>query len=186
MAAGDLTTLAKVKGYVQGLDQADATFDEVLGRIIAAVSAQFVSESGMVPTSTAYTEKRSGHGMESMTLRHAPVISVTSVSVDGVAVPAQPSVGSSGWVLDGSTVRLVGYVFTEGTLNVSIVYTAGYAAIPADIEQAVIKMVGLQFTDRKRIGQSSLSAGGESISYSDGATLAYWNTIVEAYSEQAI
>jgi hypothetical protein len=186
MAAGDLTTLTAVKGYVQGLEVADNTFDVLLARLITAVSAQFVADSGTNISQATYTERRSGNGRAALTLKNAPVSSVTSVTVDGTTVAAQTVVGGPGWVLDGSTLQLVGSKFTEGTLNVTVVYVAGYALVPLDVEQAVIKMVGLQFSDRKRIGQGSASTGGESVSFADGAVLAYWNGTVENYRDQAI
>lgn len=190
-APGDLTTLATLKAYAPGLDPAaagtDSTFDELLGRLITAVSDQMVSELGFSPQSSAVTELRNGHGRKAMTLGRFPVISVTSVKVDGSTVPARSVVGGDGWVLSsGGVVELVGYSFTEGVANVEFGYTAGYATIPFDIEQAVIKMTLLQFQDRKRIGVASVSQAGASTSFGDGPVLAFWRSVVDAYRLQAI
>lgn len=190
MAAGDLTTLATLKAYSPGLDPqqagADTTFDALLERLITAVSDQFKAEAGMNPAQTTYTETRDGHGGSAMTTRNAHVISVTSVTVDGQAVPARPSVSGDGWTLDGDRVSLSGSRFTEGVANVVLVYVAGYATVPLDIEQAVIKMVALQFADRKRIGVASSSQAGTSTSFGDGPVLAYWRSVVDSYRVQAI
>lgn len=191
MAAGDLTTLANVKAYSPGLETTrqgtDDTFDALLARLITAVSDQFRAEAGTDPVLATYTETRNGHGRNAMTLNHGPVVAVTSVKVDGTTIPARPSVSGDGWVLDGDRVLLVGSVFTDGTGNVEFTYSAGYATIPGDLEQAVIKMVCLQFQDRKRIGVASSSIAGESTSFnSDGSVLAYWRSVVESYRVQAI
>jgi hypothetical protein len=191
MAAGDLTTLASLKAFMPGLDPAqaggDTTYDDLLGRLITAVSDQFKAEAGTSPTQTTYTEARNGHGQAGMTLLNFPVISVTSVKVDGTTIPARPSVSESGWVLSsGGRVELVGYRFTEGIANVEFVYSAGYATVPFDIEQAIIKMVALQFSDRKRIGVASTSQAGMSTSFGDAPVLAYWRSVVDSYRVQAV
>lgn len=191
MAAGDLTTLATLKAYAPGLDPAtagaDTTFDDLLTRLITAVSDQFRSEAGTNPKQTTYTETRNGHGQAGMTLLNFPVISVTSVTVDGTVIPARATVNDSGWVLSaGGRIDLVGYKFTEGTSNVVFVYSAGYTDVPLDIEQAVIKMVLLQFHDRKRIGVASTSQAGTSTSFGDAPVLAYWRSVVDSYRAQAV
>lgn len=191
MAAGDLTTLANLKAYAPGLDPAaaggDTTFDELLGRLITAVSDQFRAEAGTNPKQTSYVETRNGHGQAGMTLLNFPVISVSSVKVDGATIPARVAVTDSGWVLGpGGRLELVGYRFTEGVANVEVTYSAGYATIPGDIEQAVVKMVALQFADRKRIGVASSSQAGISTSFGDGPVLAYWRAVVDSYRVQAI
>jgi len=191
VAAGDLTTLANVKAYAPGLDPAtagaDTTYDDLLTRLITAVSDQMTVELGFSPKQSTVTELRNGHGQKAMTLNRFPVISVTSVKVDGNTIPARPAVGSAGWVLSsGGVLQLDGYRFDEGVLNVELGYQAGYATVPSDIEQAVIKMVLLQFQDRKRIGVSSTSQAGQSVSFGDAPVLAFWRSVVDSYRLQAI
>lgn len=187
----DLTTVAAVKAYAPGLAPAqagtDGTFDELLQRLVTAVSAQFCIEANTNPKQTTYTEFRHGHGQTGITLLNYPVLSVTSVKVDGALVSARAAVGADGWVFGaGGRVDLVGSTFSAGVSNVEIVYVAGYAAVPFDIEQAVIKMVALQFADRKRIGVASTSQAGTSTSFGDGPVLAYWRSVVDSYRVQAI
>ena len=40
-------------------------------------------------------------------------------------------------------------------------YTAGYATVPAGVQQAVTELVGEAFRRRDRIGQTSKSLGGQ-------------------------
>jgi hypothetical protein len=57
--------------------------------------------------------------------------------------------------------------FPKGTRNVKVTYTAGYTTVPEDIKQACMEMVALRLDERKRIGVSSQSIAGESVSYKD-------------------
>jgi uncharacterized phiE125 gp8 family phage protein len=177
----NLTTLADAKGYIPSILPADVEFDALLERLIAGVSAQFEAETGRSIASAQRTEIRSGTGRTTIVLEHYPVTAVTSVKVNGVVIPKQTVIGDSGWLLLDSRIALVGYTFTEGLGNVEVVYTAGFATVPGDIGQAVVKMVALQFRDQKSVGLQSRSLSGDGVSYSDGPVLAYWRAIVNLY-----
>lgn len=182
MATGDLTTPAQVKGYLPKVEVLDTQFDALLARLITATSDRFKADTNRTILKATVTETTSGSGATRLLLGEYPVVGVTSVTVDGELVPQRAAVGESGWVLMGSCVELVGYVFARGVANVVVVYEAGYTAVPSDVEQAVIKMVALQFADRKRPGESSKAISGESISFNEGGpVLAYWRDVVDAY-----
>lgn len=179
----DLTTLAVVKDYLPGLDPVDTTYDVLLARLLSAVSDQFTGEVGRDLASSAGTEVYSGHGGTRLTPARFPITAVAALSVDGTAIPARATLTDSGYVIDnGTSIVLDGYRFTTGINNVSITYTAGYVTMPADVVQAVVKMVSLQFRDKDRIGQGSRSMQGESVSYADAPVLAYWRSVVDAYA----
>jgi hypothetical protein len=70
-----------------------------------------------------------------MMLKNYPVNSITSVMVDGVPIPAAPSVTASGYSFEPTdpeppgnrqSVFLSGYAFNRGTQNVAVTYVAGY------------------------------------------------------------
>jgi hypothetical protein len=115
-----------------------------------------------------------------MLLDKTPVTAVTSVTVDGVAIPARTVIGGTGWVFSAGGVDLVGYSFTAGIQNVVFVYTAG-ETVPADLEQAVIEHAALRYRDRDRVGLASQCGGVESVSYSNAGTLAYIEGVIDAY-----
>ena len=187
MAAGDLTTLAVVKGYLPGIDALDTQFDTLLERLITAVSAKFATEVGRPLATATTTEIFNGHGGQRLTPKRWPITAVTSLVVDGEAIAARASVGDSGYVIDDTTsLVLTGYYFSQGIQNVELTYTAGFTTIPSDVEQAVVKMVCLQFRDKDRIGQGSRSMQGESVSYSDGPVLAGWRDVVDLYRAQLL
>jgi hypothetical protein len=56
-------------------------------------------------------------------------------------------------------------VFEAGASNVYLEYVAGYDPIPSEIEQACIDLVSLRYRERDRIGLTSKSLAGESITF---------------------
>jgi hypothetical protein len=142
--------------------------DALLARLISALSAAVVKElPGVALASGNVNETRDGHGGSRLMLRQAPVTGVSSITVDGTAIPAATGPLVSGFVFDGLSITLRGYAFTLGVQNVELSYTAGYAAVPADLAQAVIEWAALRYKEREHIGQTSKALG-------DGQTVAYW------------
>ncbi len=187
---GDLTTLAAVRLYLRGdfLDGSYQTFDAELARLIGAISADVRRQTDRalnVPAASV-TERRHGDDGTRMLLREYPVASVTSVTVDGVAIPAQVGGSGNGWFLDGDCIELIGYTFGAGRNNVVIVYSAGWATVPADLAQAVIQLVALAFTDADHIGKSSMTVGSDSATFNGGAQLANASAIIERYARPVV
>lgn len=107
-----------------------------------------------------YTEQRNGMNTQRMVMLNQPIQSVTSLAVDGMVIPARPPLSATtsapqyGYVFDNSSIMLTGcYWYTWGYGNVSAVYTAGYATVPFDLEQAVIDTVGDWYKYRDRVGK---------------------------------
>lgn len=144
-----LTTLAAVKDW---LEIENDSSDEQLIRLIDAAS-QFVlgwlnRTSFQVQT---YTQNFRGNGHTTMLLANWPVVSVTSVGIGGVVVPAA-SLGTGGLPSSGYVVSDArktnqsldlygGYGFTRGAPS-QIVYTAGFthteqATLPAAVDSLV-------------------------------------------------
>ena len=123
MATGDLTTVEKVRTYLN-LTSLDA--DAKLGGLISSSSAWVTSQIGHPILSATYTETVNGNGTTSLVLRRSPVVSVTSVTVDGDAVPLRATSTDSGYSVRDGSLDLVGHYFTEGVQNVVVVYRAGY------------------------------------------------------------
>ena len=179
----DLTTLANVKRYIFGNeDNLDA--DDLLASLIASSSEYVQRQIGRRYDTRTVTETRDGDGSRRMLLEQAPVTSVTSVTVNGAAIPARATVDGDGWVYDDGGVTLVGYVFDAGIQNVVFVYQAG-ATIPADLEQAVIRHVALEFYDRSHVGLASVSGDG-STTFSPAAALAYIDRILDLHRELVV
>lgn len=179
MAAGDLTTLDNVKGWL-GLSvppagtAAPTYIDTLLTRLIAAASAFIQIQISRTIALQAYTEVRNGYGTAQMMLKNVPIVTLTSLSINGIAIQARPALGpgattgpGGGYTFDDQIIYLSGYEFCRGAQNVSVAYTAGYADTPPDLEQACIDMIGDWFRYRDRIGKLSEGIEGQTISFTN-------------------
>jgi hypothetical protein len=181
MATGDLTTLANVKAYLSP-PLTTATDDALLARLITASSQFIQSWLNRTIAVASYTDTRSGSGGMRLFLRNRPVLGISSLTIDGSAIPASaPAPSASGYVFDDSSVYLIGYRFTKGVQNVVVQYSAGYAATPPDIEQACIALTLLRYKERDRIGQASKSVAGEVISFQQKDMPADVATLLDQY-----
>ncbi|MEI7705392.1 MAG: hypothetical protein WCK73_12435, partial [Deltaproteobacteria bacterium] len=173
MATGDLSTTAAVREYLAGNVPVPLGDETLLSGLITAVSSQFKSETGTDVITASKSQTWSGAGGAKVFLEHYPVVSVTTVEVDGAAVSERAAIGEDGWVLsDAATgkLELVGYTFTCGVANCSVTYTAGLGATaPADIDQAVVDQVAYLYKMKDRVGitNESTQAGG-SVTYQGG------------------
>ncbi|MFK7088680.1 head-tail connector protein [Chromobacterium violaceum] len=157
-----LTTLSNVKAW---LNLPGAENDALLTRLIDAASAFIESWCGRRFAVQAYTEHRDGTGKDMLMFGAWPVTAVASVVIDGQPIPPAADFAASGYRFDELALVLQGYRFARGRRNVAISYTAGYAQIPADIEQACIDLVALRFKERDRIGHQSKSLAGETVTF---------------------
>jgi hypothetical protein len=182
----DLCQLADVKEWLE-LAQDKTQADPVLTRLITATSADFMTESArpdLYPASD-YIAAISGDGESSVFLPHWPINSVTSLSIDGVTVPASDDGIKPGYVIAHkdedpelrSKIVLIGYRFSRvaapcgrqnqlAAPNVVVSYNAGYDTVPPDVAQAVIDWVAYRYRSRSFIGQTSKSLNqGETIAF---------------------
>ena len=186
----NLCTLANLKSY---LGITSTSEDTELTRKIAAVSEEFLNEirrPDFYP-SADYTERICGNGKCEIFLKHWPINSITSVTIDGDELEEwDPNDDeSTGWWFDNKAagvapedrqmLRLVGWIFTHSRSsfpNIVIVYNAGYAetadstkdSLPVSVSQAVIEWIAfkrglgqIQATDQ---ASSSVTMGD----YSEG------------------
>jgi hypothetical protein len=165
----DLTTLANVKEW---LGQQNVTAnDALLSRLISACSEYMQTLMSRTIALSSYAEIRNGMGMDAMMVKNTPLVSVAALTIDGVAIPPRPALGPAssgyGYTFDDQVVYLSGYRFNWGRQNVTISYDAGFATTPPDLEQACIDIIGDWFKYRDRIGKSSESIEGQSISFAN-------------------
>lgn len=162
---GDLTTLENVREY---LNIQTTSEDTLLSRLITAASSFIEKLLCNTFALTSYTEVYDGNGHRKLWVTHTPITSVSSVVVDSKTIsPAIDSV-SSGYGFTREGIFLYGFWFEKGLQNVRISYSAGYAQIPADVEDECLRIVGLRYKARDRIGVSGKSVGGEHVSYDMG------------------
>lgn len=168
----DLALLADVKTYIGGTWTVDQEAE--LQREITALSATCTSYCSRRFILDNYTEVRNGTGTDKIVLRNSPVVSVSSVLVDNVAVPAASAPGKQdGYALDGACLyRGQCATWRRGSMNVVIAYSAGYTpindpatTIPFDLQQSVIEAVADRYKRRTNIGILAKGIAGETITY---------------------
>jgi uncharacterized phiE125 gp8 family phage protein len=180
MATGDLTTLDAAKAW---LAIGSSNDDGLLASLVSAASQFIQTWLNRSIASQAYTEVRNGLGMTKMAFADYPVTAVTSVTVDGVAIPASTGPTVNGYVTDGTMLYLRGYTFTSGIQNVSLAYVAGFAVTPPEVAQACIELVAMRYRERDRIGLASKAVGGETTAYSLKDLPADVETILKNYKK---
>ncbi|MEN9885529.1 MAG: hypothetical protein RL758_107 [Pseudomonadota bacterium] len=159
-----LTTLAKLKqyGHVESFED-----DTLLLRMIEAASANIETYCSRTFLSANYTEVRDGNGNRRMSVSNFPMTAVSSVTINDQPIPLRTTALGNGYTFDDITVKLSGYRFDEGMNNVVIAYTAGLVDVPQDVDLACCEMVMLRYKTLDRIGVSSKSLAGESITFTN-------------------
>lgn len=131
----DLSTIDHVRAW---LKIESTTEDELLQLLLSGASRMIlgnINRNSIFPRTV--TEYYNGNNNSVMLLRNWPVLSVSAVGVNGIAIPvnATPPTGSGygfdvwdGVSLPGqmAALWLSGYGFYGGRRNVSVTYTAGY------------------------------------------------------------
>ena len=166
-APDDLCTIADLKAWLpnQGNND-DATLQSLItnGRLQVL---SFIDRAHILASvNGTLNETYDGNDSDRLLPRNFPILSVSSVMIDGVAVTQASTPVASGFLFDARRILLRGFAFTRGVQNVQVTYTAGYASIPLDLKQAAIETFALAYRQRAHIGEKSSSLGGQ-------VTLAY-------------
>lgn len=148
--------------------------DTLLAALITNASAIIESFCCRVFGVNAYTETYNGNGQRKLYLANAPIQTVTSLTVDGLAVAAAADAISAGFVFDSDIIYLrpgtvsgYGTAFNRGVQNVSVAYTAGFPAVPSDVAQACIELVASKYKASDRVDVKSQGLGpNQSTTYS--------------------
>ena len=150
--AGDLITQAQAFAWLSQTTDPQG----VIATAISSISTQIQNFIGYQIAENTYTRTMNGLGGEKMLLRDRPVLSVSSLTIDSISIP-QGVVGStSGYLFDDRFIYLYGGIsgvgrsgfvgnihrFTRGVQNVTVSYTAGYATVPYDLQQATLYLLG--------------------------------------------
>jgi uncharacterized phiE125 gp8 family phage protein len=181
-AANDLTTVAAVQSYLGIPNTQDAT---LIQSLVTAASTLIQSLLGYQVASGTYTETRHGHGKESLVFGNTPVTAVSSVIVCGNAIAPATSWGQAGYLFDETALYLSGGLrFDRGFRNIQLAYTAGYAAVPADLAQACNELVGLRYGQRLRQDFVSQTLDGQVTAFSQKDMPASVATALEPYKRR--
>lgn len=155
-----LCQLSDVQTYLGNTTSATAA---ALTALIGNVSAAIETFCNTTFELATYTDTYNGNGRPSQYLHEGPVVSVSSVSINGIVVAQSADAVSAGYVYDDRMVYLRGACvperFTRGVQNVTITYEAGYSATPPGINQACVLWVADLFAKRNRIDKKSETLG---------------------------
>ena len=153
-----LTTLANVK-EVRNITV--TTHDAVLTSLIARISTLIESRIGDVFQQLSYQEIQNGSGTVLFRFYHRPVVSVTTMHISSDQVwDSATLIDSTAYVIDldaGLLYLKDGSGFTRGFQNIRADYTAGYAAVPLDVEHYAIEKILSFFDQREQLGLTSVS-----------------------------
>ncbi len=160
-----LTTVANVKAY---LGITGSTDDALIENLIDRVTDFIKRYCNREFTKSNYDEYYDGNGTGCLFLPNYPVVSVASLEIDGIIK------ASTDYAIyaDAGMVRLKNEKFTDGVLNVHVTYTAGYATVPKDLEQACTEVVAMKYYSRgtEKFGVTARSFG-------EGGTVSYASTL---------
>lgn len=169
MATGDLCTLDDVRRYSASV--AGSQLDGLINTLITTQSAFVKAYLERELTLATYTESYGGERGKLLPLLNWPIVSVSSVVVDGNAWSYAANISDIGYRFNDRFLIAMNQLFTEGFENIQVTYQGGYApgAYPNDIVQACAELVSLRLEERKHQGQRSKTLAGEQVVYLDTA-----------------
>lgn len=141
----DLVTLDAVKRYL-AIDNSNQ--DALIAQLIPRESRLIEQwTSRQYPTVTRTAKRFNGHGGQTLVLPDSPILSVSSLTIDGTTIAASSDGILPGYLINDAAIHLIGYSFTRGLQNVVVTWTAGYRAsetdtIPSDTTPALTPSEG--------------------------------------------
>ena len=170
--ANSLTTLANAMQWL-GVPSDDTG---IIARILATISTEIQNWLGFQVAQASYTRSFDGQGTRKFFVPDIPLVSVQSLTIDGVSVP-QGVAGTRqcGFYSNSGSINLIGYYFTRGFQNIHTSYTAGYQAVPPDIEQACLDWMKIVYLSGTQVSIPSnvvsVAAGDTSFNFGGSGTV---------------
>lgn len=145
-------------------------------QLLADVTDAIETYCGRVFTGgvVSYTEYHDGANRPRIWLKHRPVVTVTSVTINGTALDNS---NNDAWTVNTDTGELIrgdgqddprfASWFPRGTRNVVVVYTAGFSAVPSGVQRAALAWLKT-LSDVGRVGGAYKSESIGEYSYTAG------------------
>lgn len=159
LRATTIVTIEQARSWVHG-NTTEASDDATLEVCTDAASEDLEQRTGRKFKSTTITgEIGNGRGTRVHYLRYAPVTSITSITVDGVAPASYTLDGLQGRVVLPTTA-----VFPYGAL-ILVTYVCGYGTIPAQAIEACLELTKRNYHLKTKGGQSfeTVNVGGSTM-----------------------
>lgn len=171
--AGAWTSLNRLKRHLH-IGLSDSSKDDFLEEIINSSYKVLERHIGQALLQATYTEFYDGDDSNILILKKWPVISVTSVHVDSERdFDSDDLVDSGDYVVDTELGIIEIFQaegsgptwFAKGTKNIKVIYSAGFASIPADFAQVGTEYAAWIFNRSGTEGFDSASLGAKTESY---------------------
>lgn len=140
--ANALVTLALAKNWLK-IPMLETSQDTLVEMMINGFSQEAESLCNRKLTNQSITEYKHGRGTNLILLKEWPVTAIASVTIDasGQFTTADPLDAQDFSLADDqNTIVLFSGTFPRGYNNIKIVYTAGYVAVPGDLQQAILDL----------------------------------------------
>ncbi len=144
-----VVTLAEIRAFLS-IPTAQTGKDDLLVELLDAYNDEIEEYLGTTMVNSSYTESYDGDGTNTLFLNHAPIVSVTSLSIDGTALSVVVDEDFYFYTNKG-LIRLASCTFTTtDPKNVDIVYVAGHGEtdrtnVSRVLKQALKMWVGRVF-----------------------------------------
>jgi hypothetical protein len=148
-----LCTVSGVKAYY-GLTDSTTDIDNLLQSLVDSVSAQFETYCGRTFALSDYVEYYDGSGKNRLSLDQYPITTISGIWDDVNWLWTASTLISGTYyrtVNNSSLVFSDSATLTKGEQNIKVAYSAGYATIPYDLEQACIEEVLVKYKVRKNV-----------------------------------
>src|SRR5262245_32622822 len=186
MAAEPIFGLQEMRAWSAAQSEVE---DDLRDRLVKSASDWLEGETSRVfvqPTAdvTIFLDgsggRVAGRYGEVLYLPYRPVVSVTSVKENGVALTLATGYTTTADVVrvlsEGKLIRRptqtvadpAGFAATgwsAGVQNIEVAWKPGYAVVPYDVEQACVELTWLMYRESRRQGKQSLSRGGMSLNF---------------------
>ena len=185
--------LSQLKSFLGGAALTDATNDSTLSWLLDAAQSKGEDETGLQFTldPADVTETYTGDGSQRLILQRAPLVSVSTVVVNGDTIPQSTAYNMEGWFIQNGVLKLRGSlrfysgdssIYATNILagtgsgvietntyngNIQVSYKAGFATIPPDIARALIKMAAVAWAEKTHLGLKSQNIGQETTSFQE-------------------
>jgi len=124
VATTTIVTLSEMRSFLN-IPTAQTAKDNLIIDLLDSYNTMIEDYIGVALITKSYTESYDGDGKDTLFLKHYPIVSVTTLTVDSTALTASDyySYGTEGYIrLDSDTFS------TDDPQNIAIVYTAGHGA----------------------------------------------------------
>jgi hypothetical protein len=204
----DLVELDDVKSWL-GIESTNTDDDGILQLLISSFSRYVLNRTGQSSFTSVnpYVEIYDGNNASRLFLRNCPIVSILSIIVGNYTIPQSAGLTNSGWYIDPSAKAVAlrwntsGFQisaqtiwpgrFSRGQGNIQVSYTAGYASVPFDLQEAVMEAVAINYERKDWIDLASKTlSSGQGVAgttrYRDWFMPPGIERIIEHYSRRAL